>query len=224
MTETTPLVPIKMAGSRLDRATHGLVLVHGRGASGADILGLGQALDLPNLALAAPEAPGGTWWPTSFLAPSAQIEPWVQSGLAAIDAAIAALIAGGLARTQISVAGFSQGACLALEYAARRGDLHSAFGLSGGLLGTSDAAGPPDPALYGYRPKRFEGYTNLQGMPVLISVHQQDPHIPLKRAEDSREVFGELGAIVETQTYPGAGHGVLSDGVASIRRVLNSAD
>jgi phospholipase/carboxylesterase len=99
----------------------GLVLVHGRGATAEGILDLGHALALPDLALAAPQAPGMTWWPTSFLAPAAQMEPYVERGMAAIDAAIDALVEEGLSRDRIALAGFSQGGCLALEYAARRG-------------------------------------------------------------------------------------------------------
>ncbi|WP_239025414.1 alpha/beta hydrolase [Roseicyclus persicicus] len=199
----------------------GLVLLHGRGGSADDILRLGAALGLPDLALAAPQAPGHSWWPTSFLAPSAQMERHVAQGLAAVDAAIAALTAEGLDCGRIALAGFSQGGCLALEYAARRGGLAAVFGLSAGLVGTGDAGPTPDPALYGHAPKRFDYATDLTGLPVTITVHEQDPHIPLKRAEDSRAAFAALGANAALHVEPGPGHGLTDAGLTAMRATLN---
>ena len=209
------------AGQSGDKARMGLVLVHGRGGSAADILGLGAALGLPDLALIAPEAPGRSWWPTSFLAPMGSMEPHVRAGMEAVDAAIATLEAEGLTRDRIALAGFSQGGCLALEYGARRGGLAAIFGLSAGLVGTSDAMGGPLPALYGYPDKRLAYDTDLTGLPVTITVHEQDPHIPLKRARDSVTAFRGLGADVELHVAPGAGHGITDAGLAAMRRVLN---
>ena len=210
------------AGANGADARMGLVLLHGRGAGAGDILGLGAALALPDIAMIAPEAPGRSWWPTSFLAPMGGMAPYVDRGVAAVDAAIAALVAEGLSRDRIALAGFSQGGCLALEYAARRGDLAAVFGLSAGLVGTSDAMGGPDAALYGATPKRFAYDTDLTGLPVTITVHEQDPHIPLKRAEDSAGVFASLGAGVDLQVAPGAGHSVTVGGIAALRRVMTT--
>ncbi|MEX3016603.1 alpha/beta hydrolase [Gymnodinialimonas hymeniacidonis] len=210
--------PVTLAGAAPDRARYGLVLVHGRGGSAADILGLGEALGLPDIALAAPQAPGHSWWPTSFLAPTAQMEPFVQSGLATVEAAIEALA---LPRSQIALAGFSQGGCLALEFAARNGDLMATFGLSAGLVGTSDSDESATEALYGHRPKRFDYTTDLSQTPVHISVHEQDPHIPLARAQASVEIFRALGAETNLVTAPGAGHGILQEDVIALRAALN---
>lgn len=209
------------AGRGGDAARMGLVLVHGRGGTADGILDLGLALGLPDLALIAPEAEGQSWWPMSFLAPIGGIAPHLDRGLAAVDEAIETLVAEGLPRGRIALAGFSQGGCLALDYAARRGGLAGVFGLSAGLVGTSDAMGGPDPALHGYTAKRFAYATDLTGLPVAITVHERDPHIPLKRAEDSAAVFRDLGADVALHVAPGAGHGVTEAGVAAMRRVLN---
>lgn len=210
------------AGANGADARMGLVLLHGRGAGAGDILGLGAALALPDVAMIAPEAPGRTWWPTSFLAPMGGMANHVEHGVQAVDDAIATLVAEGLSRDRIALAGFSQGGCLALEYAARRGDLAAVFGLSAGLVGTSDAMGGPDAALYGATPKRFAYDTDLTGVPVTITVHEQDPHIPLKRAQDSAEVFRGLGARVRLHVAPGAGHSVTEAGVADMRAILNA--
>ncbi len=193
---------------RLGAGPRGLVLSHGRGASARDILGLGQAIAPEGTAMIAPEAAGNSWWPVSFLAPMAQLDPWLDSALNAMDRAVDALRAEGLEQSQIALAGFSQGACLALEYAARRGGpWQSVIALSGGLVGTADDGTASDPALYGHSPKRLDYAARLDGVPVLLACHDRDPHIPAARVRASAEALKAMGAAVETRLHPGAGHG-----------------
>ncbi|MGL5010613.1 MAG: alpha/beta hydrolase, partial [Paracoccaceae bacterium] len=114
--------------------------------------------------------------------------------------------------------GFSQGACLALETFAREGTgLAGVFAFSGGLIGTGDAASEPEAELYGHLPKRFDYQGRRDGAKAWISVHERDPHIPLKRAEDSAQVLGAQGADVRLQVYPGAGHAVMPADIAALR-------
>ena len=210
------------AGQSAARASYGLVLLHGRGAGARDIIGFGEALALPELALIAPEAPGLSWWPTSFLAPAAQMEPYVTAGLAAVDQAVAVLEAGGLTRDRIGVLGFSQGGCLALEYLARQGaGFAMGAGLSAGLVGTGDLDAAPTEALYGYGDKALDYDTNLSGVQLYTSCHAADPHIPHARFERSAEVMRDLGAEVEARTKPGPGHGIDAEDVAHLRAMLN---
>lgn len=211
------------AGIAPARAAIGLVLLHGRGADAAGMLGLADALALPETALIAPEAPGQSWWPTSFLAPADQMAPWIERGLAAVEEAVQTLVHDGLSRDRIAVLGFSQGGCLALEYGARQGQgLKGVFGLSAGLVGQADAAGAADQALYGFADKRFDYTSDLQGTAVVIGCHEQDPHIPLKRAKDSAALFETLGARVTLTVHPGAGHSVMREDVSVLRAVLNT--
>ncbi len=208
------------AGAPAARATHGVVMLHGRGGSAADILSLMDHAGLPEVAAIAPEAPGHTWWQTSFLAPSAQMEPEVQRGLAAVGAAIAALLAEGLPRNRLWLLGFSQGACLALEAFARDGEgLAGVFAFSGALVGTADD-GAPTEAMYGHAGKRFD-YTGRRLGKVWLSVHARDPHIPLARVNESAGVLREMGADVEATVFPGAGHGVMAVDMAALRGTLN---
>lgn len=201
-------------------ATAGIVLLHGRGGSAADILSLMSHAALPEVAAIAPEAPGNSWWPTSFLAPSAQMEPFVTAALAQVEAAIATLTAEGIPAGSIWLAGFSQGACLAAEAYARHGKaLAGLMAFSGALVGTADAEGPPSVALYGHGPKRFD-YTGHRKGHVWLSVHERDPHIPLARVQETATTLTALGAAVETKVYPGAGHGVMRDDIAALRRLL----
>jgi predicted esterase len=211
------------SGASAPRARAGLVLIHGRGGSAKAIRPLSVALGLPDLAVALPDHPDRSWWPTSFLAPHAQMAAPLAAGLDTVAHAIAALEAEGLSRSAIAVAGFSQGACLALEYAARFGaGLAGAFALSGTLVGTGDAPGDPDPDLYGFRPKAFDYDSDLSGLPVYLSVHERDPHIPLARSRLSAEVLTRRGAHVTLHVAPGAGHEVLAEDFAALRKTLNT--
>jgi predicted esterase len=213
---------MQRAGAPAGRAKAGLVLAHGRGGTAADILGLFAHAALPDVAAVAPQAPGQSWLPTSFLAPSAAMEPFVQSGLAAMRHAVAALHAEGLPRERIWLAGFSQGACLALEAFAREGEgLAGVLAMSGGLVGTADAPGGPVAALHGFAGKLFDYPGRRDGASVWISVHEYDPHIPLQRASESAAVLEALGASVETRVYPGPGHSVMQDDLAAMRARLN---
>lgn len=210
------------AGAGAAEATAGVVMLHGRGGSAADILSLVDDAALPGVAAAAPEAPGSSWWPTSFLAPTAEIAPHLAPALAAVAAAVAALERDGLARNRIWLLGFSQGACLALEAFARAGEgLAGVMAFSGGLVGTSDGDGGPDAALYGQAPKRFDYAGRRDGARVWLSVHERDPHIPLKRVQDSATALTAMGASVETRVYPGAGHAVMADDIGVMRARLN---
>lgn len=197
-----------------------IVLLHGRGGSAADILSLMAHAALPDVAAIAPEAAGNSWWPTSFLAPTAQMEPFVTRALTQVETAIATLQAEGIPANRIWLAGFSQGACLAAEaYARIGGPLAGLLAFSGGLVGTADAEGGPSEALYGHRPKRF-AYAGTRPGKVWLSVHDRDPHIPLARVQETAATLTALGATVETQRYPGAGHGVMREDISALRRHL----
>jgi phospholipase/carboxylesterase len=212
---------LRRAGPQAGART-GLVLAHGRGGSSGDILGLLARAGLPEVAAIAPDAPGGSWWPTSFLAPATVIGAHADRAVAAMAGAVASLEAEGIPRASIWLGGFSQGAVLALETFARAGEgLAGVFALSGGLLGTGDAKGAADPALYGHAPKRFDYPGRRDGAKVWMSVHERDPHIPLARVRESATVLTGMGAEVITQVYPGQGHAVLREDVERLRMWLN---
>jgi phospholipase/carboxylesterase len=198
-----------------------IVMLHGRGAGADGILPLAAELGVVDAALFAPEAAGRSWWPVSFLAPMPRLEPWLDSGLGAVDRAVAAAAEEGFAEDRIVLLGFSQGGCLALEYAARRGRRFAhVFGLSAGLIGTADVGGAPADELYGHAPKRFGYDANLAGVPVHIGCHARDPHIPLRRVRESEAVFRALGAACAVDIAPGEGHSLTPGDVAALRRSL----
>ena len=156
--------------------------------------------------------------------PVAANEPWLSSGLAAVGRVAEDLERQGFGRERTVLLGFSQGACLALEYAARSGGAFRAVvGLSGGLVGTADADdGPRRDDHYGHAGKRFDyAAARLDDVPVLLGCHERDPHIPLARVRETEAVFGALGAEVATRIHPGAGHGVVEEEVRLVRGLLS---
>ena len=194
-------------GAPLKTARAAAILVHGRGASAQDILSLGAEFDQDDIAYLAPQAPNGTWYPYSFLAPLAQNEPHLSNALGAVAAAFAHLAREGFAPERAALIGFSQGGCLGLEYVARNAKRYGAVaGLSAGLIG------PPG------TPRAYPG--SLAGTPVFLGCSDVDGHVPLARVHESRDVFGVLGAAVTERIYPGMGHTVNADEIAHVRKLL----
>ena len=201
------------SGAPLSGAQRALVLVHGRGASAESILGLASDIrrlagPLPDaLALLAPQAAGHTWYPYSFLAPEAQNEPHLTSALERLASVLGEVEAAGIAPEQTALAGFSQGACLALEFAARSGKRFGAVAaLSGGLIGQALDTGR-------YR-------DGIAGTPVFLGCSDRDAHIPLDRVKESTAVLKALGAVVDERIYPGMPHTVVPDELQAVQQML----
>jgi predicted esterase len=184
-----------------------VVAVHGRGASAADILSLARELRVGDIAFVAPEAAGRTWYPYSFLAPAADNEPYLSSALGLLDRIVGDLQSA-IGTERIALLGFSQGACLSLEYAARHAQRFAAIvGLSGGLIG------PPG------TPREYAG--SLAGTPVFLGCSDVDPHIPLERVHETADVLSRLGASVDERIYPQMGHLVNEDEIEAVSKLLS---
>jgi predicted esterase len=200
--------PVLGVGVPVENARAGVILVHGRGADARDILGLAPKIDPGEVAFLAPDASGNTWYPYSFLAPIAHNEPGISSGLRVIDGLVA-FVAAGLAPDRVLLLGFSQGGCLALEYAARHvRRFGGVVGLSAGLIG------PPG------TPRDYAG--SFEGTPVFLGCSDVDPHIPRERVEESSEVFARMGAAVTTRLYPRMAHTINEDEMAFVRDLLET--
>jgi predicted esterase len=196
------------SGAVLTDARLVAILLHGRGASAEDILGLASELALTDVAFLAPQAAGNTWYPYSFLTPMEKNEPNLSSALGTVAALIAHLAQRGILPDRVALMGFSQGACLALEYAARHARRYAGVAaFSGGLIG------PPG------TPRDYAG--SFDGTPVFLGCSDIDPHIPLERVKESAEVCRRMGATVDERIYPGMGHTVNVDEMSAVRAMLS---
>ncbi len=203
------------AGVELGAADRAIILIHGRGTTAESIVGLTDYLGLPGFYVIAPQAHDFTWYPYSFLESIERNEPGVSSALATIDTLVDRAMEAGIASESIYLLGFSQGACLATEYAARAASragaggfrLGGVFGLSGGLIGAPGTA------------RDYEG--SLNGTPVVLGCSDVDMHIPKERVDETAETLARLGAEVDKQIYPGMGHTVNDDEIARINAILS---
>lgn len=198
--------PVLDAGEPLATARAAMILVHGRGASAADIMTLGAELMHPGVAYLAPQAAGNAWYPYPFTAPMESNEPYLSSALEVL-ASLLATVEKSVAADRIILLGFSQGACLTLEFAARHACRYGGVvGLSGGLIG-------PDGT-----PRDYAG--RFDGTPAFIGCSDVDPHIRKDRVLEAAEVYTRMGAKVTAKLYPGMGHTVNEDEIAAVREIV----
>jgi predicted esterase len=199
--------PVVRSGPSPEHARLVAILLHGRGASGEDILGLADQFSATDIAYVAPQAAGSTWYPLSFLAPLQQNEPWLGSALRVIAGLFEELRARGISSERIVLMGFSQGACLTLEFAARHARRYAAVvAFSGGLIG------PPG------TPRNYAG--GFEAAPVFIGCSDTDPHVPLVRVRESVDVFRRMGASVDERIYPRMAHTIIADEIAAVDALL----
>jgi len=199
--------PVLTLGPPPAQARLGAILIHGRGASAEDILGLAHELAVPDIAYLAPQAAGHTWYPYSFLTNMDRNEPGLSSALLVIAGLVQHFEQQGLPAERVALMGFSQGACLTLEFAARHARRYAAIaGFSGGVIG------PPGTA------RDYAG--SFDGTPAFFGCSDVDPHIPVERVHESAEVFRRMGAAVDKRIYPGMGHTINQAEIDAVRALL----
>jgi phospholipase/carboxylesterase len=188
----------KTAGAPIATAKGALVMIHGRGATAANIIGLSRELNVSDMAIYAPQATNNSWYPYSFMAPDEENQPALSSAIEAINGVVKQIIADGIPAEKIFFVGFSQGACLTLEYITRNARrFGGAVTFTGGLIGERLIA------------TNYSG--DFAGTPVLITTGNPDPHVPLSRVQESVEVLKQHHAQVTLKVYPGRPHTITQD-------------
>ncbi|GGM68021.1 putative esterase [Halarchaeum rubridurum] len=185
----------------------GVVLIHGRGATAGSVLGLADEFERDDVACVAPQAANRTWYPNPFTAPTESNQPHLDSALGVVERAVGTLTDAGIAYRNVLLLGFSQGACLTTEYAARNARRYGGVvALSGGLIGET------------IERERYGG--DFDGTPAFVGCSDSDPHIPESRVHETTDVLDDLGAAVDERLYPDAPHGIFADEVDAVNDLV----
>jgi phospholipase/carboxylesterase len=198
------------SGKKLSEANKALIMVHGRGSSAEDILSLKAYLSITDFALVAPQATNNTWYPYSFLAKPSENEPWLSSALNLLKEIVNDLNAAGIANTNIYFLGFSQGACLMLEFVTRNASKYGGVAaFTGGLIGDT---------IY------MENYAgDFSGTPIFIGTSDPDPHVPVERVNVSAAILDKMNARVTKKIYKNMGHTISQDEIGTVNTLIFTA-
>jgi phospholipase/carboxylesterase len=200
--------PVLQAGAEPATARSAMILVHGRGDSASGILQLADVLPVPGMAYFAPQASGHTWYPNRFLAPIQTNQPWLSSALAGLGDLLSQIGESGVPASRTVLLGFSQGACLALEFAVRHPQRFGGLvGLSGGLIGPPGTTWPRA--------------GSLDGTAVFLGCSDVDSHIPAARVHESADVLRAVGGQVRTVLYPGMDHTITREEIDVVTRLID---
>lgn len=198
---------IQTAGKSLKEADKVLIMIHGRGANAGDILGLAQHLIVPDFALLAPQATNNTWYPHSFMAKTEQNEPGLSSALEMLKEVVKDVTAQGIAAEKIYFLGFSQGACLTLEFIARNATSYGGIAaFTGGLIGDT------------VNQENYSG--DFKGTPIFIGTGDPDPHVPVERVHESVRILESMNAKVSLQVYEGRPHTISQEEIDMANRLI----
>jgi len=195
------------AGKPLKDANKALIMIHGRGGSAEDILSLSAYLNVKEYTLIAPQATNNTWYPFSFLMPPAQNEPWLSSALSVLNEVVTDLNNVNISTEHIYFVGFSQGACLMLEFVTRNAKKYGGVvAFTGGLIGDKI-----------YR-ENYKG--DFENTPVFIGSSDPDPHVPVERVNESTDVMKSMHANVITKVYKHMGHTINEDEIQNANSLV----
>ena len=195
------------AGKDISEAQKVLIMIHGRGGSAEDILSLANYLHVPDFALLAPQATGNTWYPYSFMAPTVQNEPWLTSALEILRNKVEELESKGFLKENIYFLGFSQGACLTLEFVTRYANKYGGVvAFTGGLIGDK------------INQSNYSG--DFHQTPVFIGTSNPDPHVPVERVYATSNILKDLHADVTEKIYTNMGHTINKDEIENANALV----
>jgi len=189
------------------RAQAAMIMVHGRGATAKGMFPLADEFAQPDFHYAAPQAKNRTWYPYSFLEPTEKNQPGLSSGLQLIHDVLNSITKTGIPKKKVILLGFSQGACLVTEFAARHPQkMGGVVALSGGLIGPT------------VNREQYSG--SMDQTPVFIGCSDNDPHVPGERIDETEAVFQQLNATVNKQIYNEMGHTISTEEIKEVRGMM----
>jgi phospholipase/carboxylesterase len=195
------------AGPALEKARKVLIMLHGRGASAQDILSLSEHLQVKDFALLAPQATNNTWYPFSFLSPVEQNEPWLSSALSVLNDLVNDVVENGIDRSNIYFLGFSQGACLMLEFVGRNATRYGGVAaFTGGVIGD--------------RIQTSNYHGDFANTPVFLGTSDPDPHVPVERVYATCNIFKNMNAAVTEKVYSNMGHTINQDEIDHVNKII----
>jgi phospholipase/carboxylesterase len=195
------------AGLPLTQAKKAAIFLHGRGATAESILALAPYLNLNDFALFAPQAPQRTWYPFGFMANDQGNLSSLNSSIKQVSHLFEFIVHEGMAAEQIYFLGFSQGACLSLEFAALHAQkLGGVVAFTGGLIGEK------------LQVEKYSG--DFQGTPIHISGSAQDMHVPAKRMNDSAQLLQRMGAAVSLSFFEDELHTIRTEELAKVNQTI----
>jgi len=198
---------IVTAGKKLSEANKVLIMIHGRGGSAEDILSLASYLSVDDFALLAPQATNNTWYPYSFMAPPKQNEPWLSSALSLLQEVVQDVERAGIPSSNIYFLGFSQGACLTLEFVTRNAKQYGGVvAFTGGLIGDK---------IY---PENYKGSFN--NTLVFIGSSDPDMHVPVERVYATANIMKDMQADVTEKVYHNMGHTINQDEIDQANKLV----
>jgi phospholipase/carboxylesterase len=201
------ILDIKTSGKPLDQAEKALIMIHGRGGSAEDILVLSQHLNVKDYALLAPQATNGSWYPFSFIAPSVQNEPWLSSAVETIEKTVKTTLDAGIKAEHIYFFGFSQGACLTLEFLARNAQkFGGAAAIIGGVIGEK------------INRENYKG--DFAQTPILLATSNPDFHVPVERVYATANILKEMNADVTEKVYENFGHSINQEEIELANKII----
>lgn len=199
---------IRYSGSEVNKAESALIMIHGRGSNAESIIGLWNELDLTKTLVIAPQADSSFWYPYRFIEPREKNQHEITSAFQLLDSIIVSLNDAGIPHQKVFLLGFSQGACIVLDYAIRHPKKYGGvFALSGGLIGDLNS-------------EEYSG--NLKRTPVFVGCSTNDFHIPEQRVHDTAEIFEKVNADVTKKLYENMGHTIIQDEIDIINSILNN--
>jgi len=184
-----------------------LIMLHGRGSSAKDIVGLVEYLNVEGFLLICPEARQNTWYPNSFMASIGTNQPQLDQALESVENAVLTALEKGIKASDIYFLGFSQGACLTLEYTARNAKKYGGIiAFTGGLIGDT---------------LNLDNYSgNFENTPVFIGTSDPDFHVPVNRVNESTKIFQSMNANVDERIYKDMEHTITQEEIDVVNTTI----